>query len=88
MGFSMSHDSSGGYAYMSQQMSAQSGVSVNEYSTAVPTPTYPAGNYVSSHHHQVALQVLCIYRVLILKLIRYFIVLQKRFVARIMESQN
>jgi len=59
MGFGMSHNSSGYNTYMPQQMSAQSGVSMNQYSTAVPTATYPSGSYVSSHHHQVALQVFC-----------------------------
>jgi len=57
MGFSASHDSSG-YAYVPQQMSSQPTVNMNQYSTAVPTATYPTGSSVSSHHHQVALQVL------------------------------
>jgi len=46
---------SSGYTYMPQQMSAQSGVNMNQYTTA--GPTYPNGSYASSHHHQVALQV-------------------------------
>lgn len=54
MGFGMPHDNSG-YTYMPQQMSAQPGIDVNQYSTAGPTATYPPG--MPSHHHQVALQV-------------------------------
>ena len=56
MGFGVSHDGSG-YAYMPQQMSTQSVVNINQFTTSGSTAAYPNGNYVSSHHHQVAMQV-------------------------------
>ena len=56
MGFGVSHDSSG-YAYMPQQLSAPAGANLNQYTTSGHSATYPNGSYVSSHHHQVALQV-------------------------------
>jgi len=56
MGFGVSHDGSG-YTYMPQQMSTQPAVNLNEFTTSGSTAAYPTGSYVSSHHHQVAMQV-------------------------------
>ena len=52
MGFGVTHDGSG-YSYMS----TQSAVNPNQFTTSGSTTAYPNGSYVSSHHHQVALQV-------------------------------
>ena len=61
MGFGVSHDSSG-YAYMPQQMSSQSAaVNMNQFTTSGSTAVYPNDSYVSSHHHQVAMQVFWIH---------------------------
>ena len=56
MGFGVSHDGSG-YAYMPQQMPNQPSVNMNQFTTSGSTAAYPGTSYVSSHHHQVAMQV-------------------------------